>query len=408
MKRSVLYISYDGLLDPLGKSQIYPYINSIARSSDSFHIVSFEKKIRYTNQSEYLIKIKSDKNISWNPLIFSEKFGILAKIFDLTRMLLTSLYLVAFKDIKILHARGHPSALTAYLIKNFFFWKELKFIFDFRGLWVDERVEKGGWNLTKSFDYIQFKIFKKLERLMLRSASSIVVLTHRLKRLLPDIAESELNKIYVIPCCADFNHFRPISPNKKKELLLSLGIPEGSFVLGYVGSIGSMYDIASFFNLFEKAQLSYKECFGLILTNDVYLAEEKYKEYLPEKLYNKVLVMSLDRNQIPDYFSLMSVSTIFLNDSYARLGTSPTKFGESLALGIPVIASKNIGDLDLHIDELNAGLSIDLKDDTAISLCFNYLIENQPFDSQSIRHNSQAIYDLNSANKTYELVYKNL
>ena len=58
MKRSVFYISYDGLLDPLGKSQIYPYINSIARSSDSFHIVSFEKKIRYTNQSEYLIKIK--------------------------------------------------------------------------------------------------------------------------------------------------------------------------------------------------------------------------------------------------------------------------------------------------------------------------------------------------------------
>ena len=39
----ILYISYDGLLDPLGASQILPYVLNIASSSQYFHIVSFEK-----------------------------------------------------------------------------------------------------------------------------------------------------------------------------------------------------------------------------------------------------------------------------------------------------------------------------------------------------------------------------
>ena len=44
MKR-VLYISYDGLTDPLGQSQILPYLQHLAKESYQFTILSFEKKV---------------------------------------------------------------------------------------------------------------------------------------------------------------------------------------------------------------------------------------------------------------------------------------------------------------------------------------------------------------------------
>ena len=43
----ILYITYDGLLDPLGSSQILPYIYGIKEFSDSIFIISFEKSEKY-------------------------------------------------------------------------------------------------------------------------------------------------------------------------------------------------------------------------------------------------------------------------------------------------------------------------------------------------------------------------
>ena len=42
-----LFITYDGLLDPLGQSQIIPYLKSIAKSEIKIKVISFEKKKKY-------------------------------------------------------------------------------------------------------------------------------------------------------------------------------------------------------------------------------------------------------------------------------------------------------------------------------------------------------------------------
>ena len=39
---SVLYISYDGMLEPLGQSQVLSYLKRLA-SDRSIHLISFEK-----------------------------------------------------------------------------------------------------------------------------------------------------------------------------------------------------------------------------------------------------------------------------------------------------------------------------------------------------------------------------
>ena len=42
--KKVLYITYDGLADPLGQSQILPYIKGLSSKELQFTILSFEKE----------------------------------------------------------------------------------------------------------------------------------------------------------------------------------------------------------------------------------------------------------------------------------------------------------------------------------------------------------------------------
>ena len=59
-KKKILYISYDGVLEPLGQSQILEYIYNNSKYY-SFYLISFEKKNNLKNTSK-LNKLK--KNIS--------------------------------------------------------------------------------------------------------------------------------------------------------------------------------------------------------------------------------------------------------------------------------------------------------------------------------------------------------
>lgn len=41
--RRVLYISYNGMLDPLGQSQVIPYLKELSRAGIQFTLLSFER-----------------------------------------------------------------------------------------------------------------------------------------------------------------------------------------------------------------------------------------------------------------------------------------------------------------------------------------------------------------------------
>ena len=83
----ILYITYDGILDQLGESQILPYIYGISKNKNKVHILSFEKRIRYSRYSEDTKKILSSKSIEWTPLSFTSDLGVLGKIFDLFKII---------------------------------------------------------------------------------------------------------------------------------------------------------------------------------------------------------------------------------------------------------------------------------------------------------------------------------
>ena len=134
----VLFLSYDGLLDPLGKSQVVPYIKNISKHQQEVHIISFEKEFRIKNKTNF-----KEKNIFWYDLTFSSNFGLLSKVWDVIKMFFVSLYVCKNKKINIIHARSHISAYVAFFLKKI---HKVKIIFDFRGFWLEERFENKLWN----------------------------------------------------------------------------------------------------------------------------------------------------------------------------------------------------------------------------------------------------------------------
>ena len=43
--QNVVFLTYDGLLDPLGGSQILPYLIGISNHTNAVHVLSFEKAL---------------------------------------------------------------------------------------------------------------------------------------------------------------------------------------------------------------------------------------------------------------------------------------------------------------------------------------------------------------------------
>ena len=405
----VLYITYDGLLDPLGSSQILPYLIGINDSSKSIFIISVEKPERYSKDFEKLNRELLDKNIYWEPLLFSQRFGVFGKIWDFLKMYLTASKLSFSKKINIVHARGHISAQVASFLKQIF---KVRYIFDFRGLWVDERVDKGGWNLEKSFDKLQYKYFKFKEIKLLNNADHIVLLTNKVRDEICRISETKQDKLTVIPCCADFNHFTLQTPSKKLSSREILGIPNNSLVFGFLGSVGPMYLIDDYFKFIELIYKKYAlidiDVFGLLITNDLDAANFAKRRIVNEDLNKNIIVLSTGRDQVPALLHSLDVLISFISSTYARQASSPTKIAESFACGIPIISNQGVGDVEDQINNINGGKIIPNTLQETLENILPSLDEIVALDRKSIRNKAREFLSLDIALQRYKDVYSKI
>ena len=79
MTQGVLYISYDGMLEPLGQSQVLAYLKRLAEGR-CIHLISFEKADDWTNVAERE-RIERDiegAGIVWHPLRYHKRPSALA------------------------------------------------------------------------------------------------------------------------------------------------------------------------------------------------------------------------------------------------------------------------------------------------------------------------------------------
>lgn len=63
--KKILFISYDGMTDPLGQSQVIPYLAGLTKFGYTFTILSCDKAVRYAANKEYVEKLIAPYHIKW-------------------------------------------------------------------------------------------------------------------------------------------------------------------------------------------------------------------------------------------------------------------------------------------------------------------------------------------------------
>lgn len=406
MSNSVLFISYDGLLDPLGGSQILPYLHSIRQHPRPLHILSYEKPARFKAGGELLKAELASSGIGWTPLSFTTRFGKLGKLWDLSRMYEVALYLQLKHRFGVIHCRSYQAMQVGALLRKL---TGVKVLFDMRGLWVDERVDGDIWKLDNSIDASIFKLYKHVESSLLLSASHIVALTERvvpeLYKLSPDMSAP----ITVIPCCADFEHF--ILPTAKQRMATrqELGLPENAFVLSYLGSLGTWYMLDEMLQLFGKAAAEREEVHFLLITKDWRAEHEALISALGlSHLRTRIHVHEAKRDQVPAYIGCSDLMLSFIKPAYSKMASSPTKIAEALAVGVPVISNAGIGDIDDMTTRLQAGAVIDLDKPDSLSAIVSSLDSLKKMGGPKLRARAKSELDLHVAALSYKKVYEQL
>ena len=401
MGKNTLYISFDGLSDPLGRSQILPYLIGIAREGHHITIISCEKTEALKVEKTGIENLIQDLSITWIYINYETSGGMLSRYGYLKKMESIAKGVVASKNIELVHCRSYLAALIGL---NFKLKSGIPFLFDMRGYWADERIDGEIWNKTNLLHRGLYNYFKRKEKQFFKHADAIVMLTNAsLRDINSKFKEFKvIAKSTVIPCCTDMEMF---SNNKLKPVLVK-GVSDSDFLLIYTGSIGTWYYTKEMIDcvLEWKAQLPNIKL--LILTKDKSELEIILKEYSAEQS-KIVFTESASYQDVPNYLALAKAAIFFIKPAYSKIASSPTKMAECWAMNLPIVTNSGIGDNDLYFDEQQGGVLINSFTKEAYQKACVEFIEHQ---KKKLNYRKIALdyFDNKMAVNKYTTVYNEL
>tara|TARA_Y100001970_G_scaffold86868_2_gene109615 strand:- start:3935 stop:5131 length:1197 start_codon:yes stop_codon:yes gene_type:complete len=392
----ILYITYDGLLEPLGQSQVLAYLEKLSSFQElDFHLISYEKPedIKDLSLVSSIQERTNKASIKWYKTIYHKKPTALATSFDILLGIFKSLYLVMRHRIDIVHARSYVPAFIALLLKKF---TGIKFVFDMRGFWADERVDGGIWLESDNL----YRISKWLERQFLLNADHVVSLTEAGVEEMKSFRylNSNFPRITVIPTCSDLNKFKPYKVTKNKE-----------FTLGYLGTVGTWY-------LFEETVKAFAELLKIRPESNIFIINKGEHEYISKCLEDKniplsrIELISSDYEEIPLLINKMDAAIFFIKPVFSKQSSSPTKLAELLGCGIPCLSNKGVGDMSRIIDAERVGISLGDFSESSIANGITNLISlsKEPDIKDRCINAAYKYFSLEEGVIKYKKIYKSL
>src|SRR5688572_4238637 len=120
--RRVLYISYNGMLDPLGQSQVIPYLKELSKLGVRFWLLSFERQHAFEptgiERGQLLRAELAQYGIEWFVLRYHQKPSLAATAYDVARGVHLASRLVTQNKIEMVHARAQIPAVMALALKK--------------------------------------------------------------------------------------------------------------------------------------------------------------------------------------------------------------------------------------------------------------------------------------------------
>ena len=383
-----LYVCYFGLCEPLVQTQVLPYLRGLSRAGAKVWLLTFErptpKQWNTETEATWRARLRED-GIEWLTLRYHSRPSLPAKIVDIVAGTLRIISTVRRERIAVIHARSHLATLIGLLARPF---TGARVIFDNRGLFADEYVDAGHWRRRG----LLYRITKRVEKFLYR-ADAFVVLTDRARsELFPAVSEKP---IQVIPTCFDPQRWMS-SDAADGDIRGDIGA-RGRTIVVYAGSLGGAYLTKELSEFFATARTIDDSAFLLIVTQSSprVITEELDRAGVRNRDFH---IAYVPPETLPRYLTVSDMALCLVKPGYSRLAMSPTKFGEYLASGLPVIATRGIGDLDALIGDSQIGVLLDGFTTEAYATAFRHAdaLRKQPGFSDRCREVANRVYDLHS------------
>ena len=344
---TILYISYDGMLEPLGQSQVLSYLKSLAVDR-RICLISFEKSSDMANSEEFecIAQYIANAGIVWCPLRYHKHPSAIATAWDIICGIVMGMWLVWRYGLTIVHARSYVPSVMALVLKRL---TGVQYIFDMRGFWADEKADGGAWARLG----LMYRVAKKFERHFFLAADHVVSLTSaaviEINRF--DYLIGRMPPITVIPTCADLSCFRPLPKAQ-------IGASHKGFILGYVGSVGTYY-------LFDSVLICFSKLLRMRPDARLLIVNRGQHPYIQERLSVigipnfAVELTSATHVEVPRQMARMDGGVFFIKPIFSKQASAPTKLAEFLGCGIPCLSNAGVGDMAevLHAESVGVALT---------------------------------------------------
>ncbi len=391
-RRRVLYISYTGLLEPLGQSQVYRYLIKLADKHDIF-LITYEKPEDLANKERVnsVQQTLEAVDIEWHRLNYHHSPTLPATIWDLLSGIQTCIRVINQNDIEIIHTRSYVASVLGLFCKRLF---GTGFVFDMRGFWADERVDGGIWKkdsrLYRSAKWFETQFFENADVVVSLTEAGVDAI-----QAFEDVDTSSTS-FKMIPTCVDTELFTP-QPEKRNA----------EFTLGYVGSVGTWYRFDDVLGCFELLLETRPDAELLVLNKGDH-------EYIYSRLAEfdidtqQVEVATVEHSEVPTYMNRMDAGIFFYTPTFSKKGTSPTKMGEFLACGIPCLSNAAVGDVESILEDNGVGIAIDTFETEEKRTAIESIVElsADPETVDRCRAVAESYYSLNAGVDAYSEIYQ--
>ncbi len=388
-----LYLTRNGLLEPLGQSQVFGYLRGLSRDH-TITLITYEKPEDWSDNPR-MACARSDcevHGIRWLPQRFRYTPQIIAPALSMLRMTWLAWREVRSGRAELIHARSYIPAAVALAVHRL---TGAPFIFDMRALWPEELITAGrikrGSLLYRSISWI--------ERACLARASAVMSLTHAAVEHLRQVYPKELEgqRIAVIPTCADLSRFTP-APARTP----------GPMVHGCIGTVLSGWFrtdwLASWLDV--AAARDPDAQFEIVTRDD---AKQVRLALDPEgKLADRVRIGPRTPVDMPEALRLHDLSIMFYaGGEVSELGRSPTRMAEVLGCGLPVVANAGVGDVASIIQEWRVGVLVEGSEPRQIESALDELYDLMRDTELPSRCRRAAadIFSLDAGTEAYRSLY---
>lgn len=252
------------------------------------------------------------------------------------------------QDGRIVHARGH---LGSYIAAKFF--PSSWIISDLRGLLGAEVMYYSGGGLRALTKEFRVSEILKMEKYIFKHSDRFFCVSSKLKEYIIGQSDVLPDRITVIPTVVDTDFFY-FDAGKREEMRNLLGV-KNRFVFIYSGGATRWQVPDKIIDLFRNLKKNIPEAFLIFLTNDI----KEARGYFKGMDQADFLVANAPYKEVPSYLNASDAGILIREENPVNRVASPTKFGEYLCCGLPVIITKGIGDTENIVSELKSGVVIE-------------------------------------------------